>query len=84
MFKHMKSCAIILGALLVFGTAGTASADDWCAKHIRHQQHELNEAIKHHGYYSRQADRERRELDRVLDQCRVRDRDGYRGYDHFR
>jgi hypothetical protein len=64
--------AIVLGALLVFGTAGSAQADDWCARHIRHERHELNEAIRNHGYYSWQANHERRELDRVLDQCRVR------------
>lgn len=82
MLSYVKSFAIILGALLVLGAAGTANADDWCAKRIRHEQHELDKAIEHHGYYSRQAEHERRELDRIRDQCRYRD--GYRDYDQMR
>ena len=74
MLSYVKSFAIILGALLILGTAGTAGADDWCAEHIRHEQHELDKAIAHHGYYSRQAEHERRELDRIRDHCRYHDR----------
>jgi len=40
----------------------------------------LDKAIAHHGYYSRQAEHERRELDRIRDECRYRGfgPDGYR------
>lgn len=72
MLSYVKSFAIILGVLAMFGVAGTASADDWCAKHIRHEQHELDKAIAHHGYYSPQAGHERRELDRIRAECRYR------------
>jgi hypothetical protein len=72
MFAHIKSFALILGALLMFGTAGTASAADWCTRHIEHQRHELNEAIRHHGDRSWQAEHERHELQRVIDQCNAR------------
>jgi len=67
-----KLLGIILGAMLIFGTAGSAQADDWCARHIRHERHELYEAIRHHGYYSWQADHERRELDRLRSECLAR------------
>jgi len=70
--------------LLIFGTAGSAKADDWCYRHVRHQHHELDEAIHDHGYNSWQADRERRKLDQIRDECRYRaDRErSYRDYDH--
>ncbi len=70
MLRFIKSFAILLGALLVFGTAATAGADNWCARHIRHEQHELDKAIAHHGYYSWQAEHERRELERIRSECR--------------
>jgi hypothetical protein len=66
-----KLSGIILGMLLVFGTAGMAKADDWCARHVRHDRHELNEPIRHHGYYSWEANHARRELDRARYQCRA-------------
>ena len=78
MLTHFKSFGMILAGLLMLGTAGTAGAEDWCAKHIRHEQHELDKAIAHHGYYSWQAEHERRELDRIRDECRHRDYDRYR------
>jgi hypothetical protein len=68
----VKLFGIILGAMLILTLAGAARAEDWCTRQIRHEHHELSEAIRHHGYYSWQADHERRELDRLRDQCRVR------------
>jgi len=68
----VKLFGIILGAMLILTTAGAARAEDWCARHIRHEHHELNEAIRHHGYDSWQANHERRELDRLREECRVR------------
>jgi hypothetical protein len=67
-----KLFGIILGTTLLLAGAGAAKADEWCARQIRHERHELNEAIRHHGFYSWQANRERRELDRVLDRCSAR------------
>lgn len=72
MKSYVKSFAIIVGLLAVLGTAGTAGADDWCARHVAHQEHQLDKAIAHHGYNSPQADHERRELDRVRAECRYR------------
>jgi hypothetical protein len=67
-----KLFGIILGAVLILGAAGSAGAEDWCSRHIRYERHELNEAVRHHGYYSWQANHERREVDRLRNQCYVR------------
>jgi hypothetical protein len=84
MRRFVKSFGIILGALLVLGASETARADNWCYKHVRHQRHELDEAIHDHGYRSWQADRERRKLNQIRDECRYRsDRDHNRDYDNY-
>lgn len=70
-----KLLGIIVGALVALGGATAASANGWerhCDKRIAHEQHELDRAIAHHGYYSRQANHERRELDRLYAECRYR------------
>ena len=78
-FMHSKTriFAIILGAFFALGGATAARADEWrkCEKKIRHEQRDLDKAIARHGYYSRKANEERRELDRVSDRCGRRDRD---------
>jgi hypothetical protein len=59
--------------------AGAANAADWdrgCDRKIAHQQRELDRAIERHGYWSHQAQNDRRELDRLYARCR--NRDGYR------
>lgn len=83
-FNRLTFLGIALGALLMFGGATTARADNWgsCERKIAHEQRDLDRAIARHGYYSRQADDERRELARLYDRCGYRhrdwDRDGYR------
>jgi len=64
---------LILGAFLILGGATAVRADDWgrrCDNRIAHERAELDRAIARHGYYSRQADLERRELDRLYAECR--------------
>jgi hypothetical protein len=66
---------LALSGLIVLGTAGTARADDStdrCGERINHEQHELRRAIVRHGYDCRQADHERRELNRLGYECRYR------------
>jgi hypothetical protein len=81
MKRNLKMFAVLLGALVMFGGAGSASAiggdrDDACYRKVREEERELNRAIERHGVYSRQADHERREFDKARDKCRVtRDRD---------
>jgi hypothetical protein len=75
MFRKTKLLAVALGLLVVFGGAASADAADWhrdCDRKIAHEQRDLDRAIARHGYYSHQAERERRELDRLYAQCRYR------------
>ena len=91
-FSKARVLGIALGAFFVLGGATAARAHDWrsCEKKIEHEQRDLNRAIARHGYYSRQANKERRELDRLYDRCgrrdrdRDHDRDEYRNYYHDR
>jgi hypothetical protein len=75
---------VALGAVFALGGATAASADNArdCQRKVEHEQRDLDKAIARHGYYSRQAERERRELNRLYDRCgrrdEDRDRDGYR------
>jgi hypothetical protein len=75
MMTKAKLLGIALGAVMIFGGASSARASGWggrCEERIEHEQHELDRAIERHGYYSRQADHERRELARLRDECRYR------------
>jgi hypothetical protein len=82
--RGAKVFGVALGAVFALGGATAARADNGrdCHRKIEHEQRDLDKAIARHGYYSRQADRERRELDRLYDRCRrpeeARDGDGYR------
>ena len=78
--------AVVLGALVMFGGAGTAQADsrgrdEACYRNVQQQERELSRAIERHGFNSRQADHERRDVERAREKCRIiheRDRDRYR------
>jgi hypothetical protein len=81
MKRNSMMLAVVLGALVMFGGAGTARADnrdrdDACYRKVREEERELNRAIERHGFYSRQANHERRDLEKARDKCRSqRDRD---------
>jgi hypothetical protein len=83
MGTRAKLLGIALGVALVLSGAVAARADRWdgaCQKKIAHEQHELDKAIARHGYWSRQAEHERCELDRLCDRCnhrQGRDDDGH-------
>jgi len=76
--------AVVLGALVMFGGAGTAKAegrDDACYRNVQQQERELNRAIERHGFNSRQADHERRDVEKAREKCRIirkHERDRYR------
>ncbi len=76
MFRKASLLGLALGAVLMLGGASPArAADDWgrgCTARINHEQRELDRAIRHHGYYSWQAQQERRELNRAIASCRYR------------
>jgi len=84
MKRNVKMFAILLGALVMFGGAGSASAmgddrDDACYRKVREEERELNRAIERHGMYSRQANHERRDLEKAREKCHE-----YREHDRYR
>src|SRR5580704_3694361 len=77
-FGRMKSWMLSMGivaALVASSAAPRAFAqskeeiDERCQRRIAHADHELHEAIEHHGRDSRQADHERHELREAREQC---------------
>jgi hypothetical protein len=82
MLRHIKQVAVAVGLLLMLGgpLAVTASAADRdCGERVAREQRELDRAIDRHGYNSRQAEHERREIAKLLAKCDAyRDRYGYR------
>lgn len=69
--------AIVLGALVMLGGAGVAQAsqyryDDACYRKISQKERDLDRAIDHHGFHSRQADHARWELQKVREECSYR------------
>jgi len=80
-FSNARLLGVALGLSMILGGAGAASASDWdrgCDERIAHERRELDRAIARHGEQSWQAEHERRELARLRDECRLRDRDRYR------
>jgi hypothetical protein len=76
--------AAFLG-MLAFAGAPRASAEgyDSCQRRIAKADHRLHEAVEHHGWNSRQADRARGELHEARERCwnehrRWWDEDGHR------
>ena len=65
--KLILVVATLAGFLLFM--APRASADYNCQKRIAQADHKLHEAIEHHGYESKQADRWRRELHEARERC---------------
>jgi len=69
--KHAISRAIITGlffAAALFFAAPKASAED-CQKRIIRADHNLHEAIEHHGSESREAEHARHELAEARSYC---------------
>lgn len=88
MKRNSLVLAVVLGALVMFGGAGTARADsrgreEACYRNVQQQERELNRAVDRYGFRSRQADHERRDVERAREKCRIiheRDRDRYDRY----
>ena len=87
--RTMLASAAILG-MLAFAATPRAMADDYdrCQKRIYKADHKLHEAIEHHGWDSKQAERARYELREARERCwneqhRWWDEDGHRWHsDH--
>jgi len=66
----LYSLPIVAGLLLLPAVPRAhAESEEQCHRRIEHAEHDLHEAIEHHGRDSRQADHERRELHEVRERC---------------
>jgi hypothetical protein len=67
---------IALGGLMLLGTGGAAQAANGpvCDRRIAHERLELDRAVARHGFYSGQANFDRRQLARLRYECGYRDR----------
>ncbi|MBZ5528541.1 MAG: hypothetical protein LAN71_11650 [Acidobacteriia bacterium] len=86
--KAFAATAVLSGVLLFAGAPGAAAhGSEKCRGKIARAEWKLDEAIEHHGFYSRQAEHQRHELREAQDRCRYessrRDR-RYRDFDHDR
>jgi hypothetical protein len=91
---QMKSClkaSLLLRKILLVATlavgflfAGVtrAAAYDGCSERTARAEHKLHEAIEHHGYNSRQADRRRHELREARERCWRERRQWWSEHDH--
>ena len=74
--KAALAAAALSGLLFFTGAPAAQAADrDDCGRRIARAEHRLDEAIEHHGYYSRQANHQRHELREAYERC-----DGYYRY----
>ncbi len=75
--------AALVGLLTLTGAPHLRADHDDCHHRIAKADHKLHEAIEHHGYQSKQADRWRHELHEAREHCwsanhRWWDEDGHR------
>jgi hypothetical protein len=84
-FTRVTLAAAALLGMLAFAGAPRASAEsyDSCQRRIAKADHRLHEAVEHHGWNSRQADRARHDLHEARERCwnerrRWWDEDGHR------
>lgn len=70
-FKALPLGAAVLAGLFLFAFVPGARAEsrEACQRRVAHADHELHEAIEHHGYNSREAQRRRHELHEARERC---------------
>ena len=70
-FRRAMLAAVALFGMLAFAAPPRASAEsyDACQRRIAKADHRLHEAVEHHGWDSRQADRARRDLHEARERC---------------
>lgn len=70
LMKKATVLTVLTGGIVVLGGfATTARADDDCYRKIDKQEYKLQRDIDRHGFYSRQADRDRRDLAELRERC---------------
>lgn len=64
LFLRMTLAAAALSGLLLFVGTSSAEARDWdgCQRRVNRAEWRLDEAVRHHGFYSREAQIRREEL----------------------
>jgi hypothetical protein len=71
--KRMLLATTATVGLLAFAATPRASARDYddhrCQRRIAKADHRLHEAVEHHGWNSRQADRARHDLREARERC---------------
>jgi len=65
----LLSLCLGVGLAVVAAPRAHAEDQDRCQRRIVHAEHELHEAIEHHGRHSKQAEHERRELHAARERC---------------
>jgi hypothetical protein len=63
------TAALVAPAAVPGAFAQSREEAERCQRRIQHAEHDLHEAIEHHGRDSRQADHERHELREAREQC---------------
>jgi hypothetical protein len=82
--KAILATALFAGILAFTGTPSALADDDHgCQRRIAKADHRLHEAVEHHGWESKQAERARHELREARQRCwherhRWWDEDGHR------
>lgn len=73
MLQRIRLGSILIGAVILLGSAGVTKADHWndrgCRARIRKEERDLDRAERRFGPYSRKAEEERYELQRIRNQC---------------
>jgi hypothetical protein len=70
LFGKTALAAAALACFLMFtGAPLLRAANDDCQRRIARADHRLHEAVEHHGYQSRQAERRRHELHEAREHC---------------
>ncbi|HLV85370.1 MAG TPA: hypothetical protein VKV39_00230 [Candidatus Sulfotelmatobacter sp.] len=70
-FSECLLFLVVSAALMLLSSATTVQAEteEQCQARIAHADHELHEAIEHHGPNSHQADRRRHDLHEARERC---------------
>jgi hypothetical protein len=70
LFGTTSLVAAALAAFLLFASPPLVRADERdCQRRIVHADHKLDQAVAHHGYQSRQAERARNDLREARERC---------------
>ena len=65
---------LALGGFLLFtGAPRVKASEAECQRRTEHADHQLHEAVKHHGWDSRQAEHARHELSEAREYCWAQD-----------